>query len=281
MSSQPARLPIRLVCLDLDGTVLGAGREVRSRVRTAIADTLARGVDVVIATGRMYRSSLRFATELGVPGPLICYQGAYVRELPEGDEPGALLYHRPMRSAAAVEAIDWARAHGLDPHLNVDDELIMERGDETAADYERLSGIAARFVSDLRAEMARSPTKVLAVGPAGLPELLLDDARQHFAGRAQVTVSHPEYLEWTAPGVTKGRAVRWLARRRRLPRSQVMAVGDQYNDLEMLATVGHGVAMGGAPAAVRAAARYATGSYDEDGAALALEALVLGQGALD
>jgi hypothetical protein len=229
----------------------------------------------------MYRSTLRFATELGVPGPLICYQGAYVRELPSGEEPGALLYHRPMRTELAREAIDWARAHGFDPHLNVDDELVMERGDEGATDYERLSGIAARFVPDLRAEVARPPTKVLAVGPVGLPERILDAARERFAGRAQVTVSHPEYLEWTAVGVTKGRAVRWLARRRRVPLSQVLAVGDQYNDVEMLAAVGHGVAMGGAPAPVREAARYTTGSYDEEGAALALEALVLGRGSLD
>ncbi|MGI8703549.1 MAG: HAD hydrolase family protein, partial [Candidatus Limnocylindrales bacterium] len=63
--------------------------------------------------------------------------------------------------------------------------------------------------------------------------------------------------------------------------AQVMAVGDQFNDLEMLAAVGHGVAMGGAPAEVRAAARYVTASYDSDGAALAMEVLILNRGALD
>jgi HAD superfamily hydrolase (TIGR01484 family) len=171
--------------------------------------------------------------------------------------------------------------HGLDPHLNVDDELIMERGDESAADYERLSGIAARFVPDLRAAVSRAPTKVLAVGESGLPERLLEEARRHFARKAQVTVSHPEYLEWTAPGVHKGRAMRWLARRSGVPLSQVLAVGDQFNDLEMLAIAGHGVAMGGAPAPVRAAARYVTAAFEEDGAALALEALALGRGSLD
>ncbi|HET7676958.1 MAG TPA: Cof-type HAD-IIB family hydrolase [Candidatus Limnocylindrales bacterium] len=283
------RLPVRLVVLDLDGTVLGPDLVVRPRVRIAIAETRARGVPVVIATGRMFRSARRHALALGLRGPLICYQGGYVRELPgvgdavahdAGD--GRLLYHRPMRRDVARETLDWASAAGLEAHLNVDDELYMARGDVAAPDYERRSGIDAHLVPDLHAVLARrSPTKVLAVGPAGLPERLLVEGRRRFAGRAQVTVSHPEYLEFTAPGVTKGRAVRWLARRMGIPLGTVLAVGDQHNDAEMLELVGHGVAMGGSPAAVRAAARYVTAPYGADGAALALEALVLGRGGLD
>ena len=277
------RLPIRLVCLDLDGTVLGAGREIRPRTREAGRRTDERDIRVVIATGRMYRTSLRYARELGVPGPLICYQGAYIRELPQsdaGEGTGALLQHWPMRPQVALAAVDWARAHGLDPHLNVDDELVMEVGDEGAADYERLSGITAQFVPDLRAAIDRPVTKVLAVGPTGLPERVLADARSAFGERAQVTVSHPEYLEWTAPGIHKGRAVRWLARRLRVPIAQVFAVGDQFNDLEMLAGVGHGVAMGDAPQPVQDAARHVTAGFADDGAARAIERVVLGDGRL-
>ena len=176
--------------------------------------------------------------------------------------------------------MSWTRERGLDPHANIDDELVMSEDDRNAADYERSSGIEARFVPDLAARLRRSPTKILAVGPAGRPEALLAEARATFAGRAQVTVSHPEYLEFNAPGVTKGQAVRWVARGLGVPLARVMAMGDQYNDLEMLAQVGHGVAMGQAPEAVRRASRYVTGSIGEDGAALALEALVLDQGQL-
>ena len=95
-----------------------------------------------------------------------------------------------------------------------------------------------------------------------------------------MTVSHPTYIEWTAPGVHKGRAVRWLARRLGVALRDVMAVGDQFNDLEMIRAAGHGVAMAGAPGPVREAARYVTAPYEEDGAAVAIEALVLGRGTL-
>jgi hypothetical protein len=272
---------IRLVALDLDGTLLGPDLTITPRVRRAVEAVIARGVPVVIATGRMYRSAIRYASTLDLDGPIVCYQGAYIRETPAPDgTPGRVLHERPMRAWVAREAIRWARREGFEPHLNIDDRLLMETGDESAEDYERSSGIGAEFVPDLVAVARRRPTKVLAVGHDGLPERVLGRARREFEGLAEVTVSHPEYLEWTQSGVTKGAAIRWLARRLGVPLGQVMAVGDQHNDREMLAVCGHGVAMGGAPDSVRMAARYTTATWKEDGAALAIEALVLGRGRL-
>jgi hypothetical protein len=90
-----------------------------------------------------------------------------------------------------------------------------------------------------------------------------------------VTISHPRFLEFIAPGVSKGVALEWLARRAGVPLARTMAVGDQWNDLEMLRAAGHGVAMPSAPAEVRAAARYLAPPVDEQGAAQLIEALIL------
>jgi hydroxymethylpyrimidine pyrophosphatase-like HAD family hydrolase len=83
-------------------------------------------------------------------------------------------------------------------------------------------------------------------------------------------------MEFMAPGVSKGRAVRWLARRAGVPLGQCIAIGDQYNDLEMITEVGHGVAMPSAPAAVRAAARYVAPPVTEAGAAQMIERIAFG-----
>ena len=80
-----------------------------------------------------------------------------------------------------------------------------------------------------------------------------------------------------APGVSKGRAIRWLARRLRIPLGAVLAIGDQWNDIEMLAEVGHGAAMPTAPAEVLAAARYIAPPLADEGVARMIEALVLGR----
>jgi hypothetical protein len=90
-----------------------------------------------------------------------------------------------------------------------------------------------------------------------------------------VTVSHPHFVEFVAPGVSKGRAIRWLARRMRIPLGAVLAIGDQWNDIEMLAEVGHGTAMPTAPVEVLAAARYVAPPLVEEGVARMIEALVL------
>jgi Cof subfamily protein (haloacid dehalogenase superfamily) len=277
-SPRPAEPPVRLLVVDLDGTVMGGDGVIRPRVHEAIERASARGVIVTIATGRMYRSSVPYARQLGLRAPIICYQGAYVREL-GGERGGTLLYHRPLAADVARAAITWSRGQGFDVHVNVDDRLLVEAG-ESIEDYERRVGIHAEFVPDLIAAVDEPATKVLALAAAPRPELFLADARAAFDGRAHVTVSHPEYLEWTAPGVTKGAAVRWLARRLRVPLAGVMAIGDQHNDLEMLQAVGRGVAMGGAPDVVRRAVRYVTAPVESDGAAVAIEALILGTASL-
>jgi Cof subfamily protein (haloacid dehalogenase superfamily) len=279
------RSPVGLLLLDLDGTVLAADLTIRPRVRAAVADAMAAGVVVTIASGRMYRSLVPYARLLGLEAPLIAYQGALIRELPGLDgRPGRILDHRPLDRDVARQALAWCLAQGLDPHLNIHDRLIIARSDEDTADYERATGVNAELVPDLAAALELlpdPPTKILAVGPAGRPEALLEAARSTFGQRVEVTVSHPQYLELTAPGVTKGRAMRWLADHLGIPPTATMAVGDHYNDLEMIAEAAWGVAMADAPEPVRARARYVTDSLERDGAALAIEAPVLGRGGLD
>jgi hydroxymethylpyrimidine pyrophosphatase-like HAD family hydrolase len=108
-----------------------------------------------------------------------------------------------------------------------------------------------------------------------VPVDLLASARERFAGRADVTVSHPRFIEFVAPGVSKGRGVRWLARRHGIKLGAVLAVGDQWNDLEMLLEVGHGAAMPTAPVEVLDAARYIARPLAEEGVASLIESLVL------
>ena len=90
-----------------------------------------------------------------------------------------------------------------------------------------------------------------------------------------MTISHPRFLEFVAPGVSKGRAIRWLARRLGVPLGATLAIGDQWNDIEMLAEVGHGAAMPTAPGRSRPSARYVAPPLGDEGVARMIEALVL------
>jgi Cof subfamily protein (haloacid dehalogenase superfamily) len=270
-------LPIRLVALDIDGTLIGDDLTIGPDTRAAVRAARDRGVVVTLVTGRMVSSALRFALELGLDAPLVGYQGALIRAMPVpgSKRVGRLLVHTPLPATVAREIVIWTREHGLDPHLNHLERFILRADDPRADDYSDFMGAEAELVPDLTDSIRHPITKVLAVGEPPIPVEMAPIARARFAGVADVTISHPRFLEFVAPGVSKGRAIRWLARRFGIPLGATLAIGDQWNDFEMIAEVGHGTAMPTAPVAVRAAARYIAPPLAEEGVARIIEALVL------
>jgi Cof subfamily protein (haloacid dehalogenase superfamily) len=270
-------LPIRLIALDIDGTIIGDDHEVTKRTIKAVRAAMDRDVAVSLVTGRMVSSAMRFARELELTGPVVGYQGGLIRAIPEPDSRrlGKLLLHTPLPAEIARRILAWTRERGMDPHVNHLERFILRADDPRADDYSAFMGAKAELVPDLVEAITHPVTKILAVGEPPLPVEVAPAARAEFAGLADVTISHPRFLEFVAPGVSKGRAVRWLARRLRIPLGATLAIGDQWNDFEMIAEVGHGTAMPSAPPEVRAAARYVARPLEEDGAARMIEALVL------
>jgi hypothetical protein len=270
-------LPIELIALDIDGTLIGDDLVIGPDTRAAVRSARARGVVVSIVTGRMVSSALRFARELDLVAPLVGYQGGLIRAMPDpgSTRVGKLLHHQAIRAEAARDIVTWARAHGLDPHVNHLERFILNADDPNADDYSAFMGARAELVPDLGTSISHPVTKVLAVGEPPAPTELAPLARERFLGVADVTISHPKFLEFVAPGVSKGQAVRWLARRFGVSLGATLAIGDQWNDFEMLGEVGHGAAMPSAPAAVQAVARYIAPPLEEEGVARMIEALVL------
>lgn len=269
--------PIQMLALDIDGTLVGDDLLLRQRTKAAIVRAVHRGIHVSLVTGRMTGSALRFAETLELRDPLVGYQGALIRTIPEAGTVGRgrILRHRPLAADVAREAVVWSSTVGLDPHANHLEALITRFDDPRFDDYSAFLGSEAYRVPDLAAWIRKPVTKIVAVGEPPLPMELLPLARERFAGRAAVTVAHPRFLEFIAPGESKGHAVRLVARRLGVPLGQVLAIGDQVNDLEMLASVGHGTAMPTAPEAVLDVARYVAPPVGEEGAAQVIEALVL------
>ena len=277
--------PIKLLVMDLDGTLLPHGGVISERTTAAIRAARELGVITTISSGRNIPSFIEYARTAGVNGPLIGMQGAIARELPALGESGSgvLLRHVPFASTLAARAVEWCRLNDLWGHAVIQDDYAF---DATDPHYETYKGWLAgnpaerlHSIQDLAHHLRQVPqeiSKIVAHAPAGHPETVLAQARERFGGDLDVTISHPEYLEFTAPGVNKGTALEWLAARLNIPLAATMAIGDQHNDLEMLLAAGHGVAMHGAPEAVQRAARYLAPPSEADGAARMIERLILG-----
>jgi hypothetical protein len=246
---RPAQRPL-LVALDLDGTCLDQQQRLARRTRDAVRAAVAGGTVVVVATGRMYRSALPWARELGVTAPLLCYQGALVRDLPGGDgaEAGPVLFEDPVSPAAAERALDIARAGGWHYQAYQDDLLLCEEDRPEAHLYSRIAQVQIHLVDDLVPVLRRGSTKVVCVveDPEGAARCEAA-MRAGLDGEALVTRSLPQFVEITNPVASKGRALTRLCDRLGIGLDRVVAVGDAPNDSDMLSVAGFAVAVEGAP----------------------------------
>lgn len=270
---------IRLLVVDLDGTVVGASNQISARVKQAVQAVQAQGIPVAIATGRMYQSARRFHTDLGSTLPLMSYQGALIKD-PADD---TLHHHWHLPKVYAQQLLEFYEQPSVrdevSVHFYIDDQLyVREITAETEA-YAQRSGIEPIAVGDLRTLLDADLTKILAQSSnVELIDDLLAKLRQRYTPtELYLTKSVDIFLEATHPEVNKGNAVRYLAENiLGLRADQVMAIGDNFNDFEMLQYVGIGVAMGNAPEGVRAIANWVAPSVEEDGAAIAIEKFILG-----
>ncbi len=212
------------------------------------------GVRVIACTGRPFPGALPWVERLHLVDPFICYQGAQVR-----DRSGAMLLDHGVPHAVAVEVIGWARS--LDVHVQAyrDDRLLVERYRPEARAYASHSGMELHVVPDLDAAMGPTTPKVVIVASAERVQQLLPEVRARWGDRLFAATSLPQYLEMTAQGSDKRRALEWLSKRFGTSAAEAVAVGDGGNDLPMIEWAGLGVAVEGAPEEVRAAADLVIG----------------------
>ena len=275
--SSSSTAPIKLLIVDIDGTIAGNSNQVSPRVKDAIAAAQAQGVRVGIATGRMYKSALRFHQEIGADLPLIAYQGAWIQD----PATGKIHQHRPVPIAIATELIDYFEQSDLFDKLSIhvyrDDRLYVREINPDTELYIGRSGVEVIATPDLRTVLTDCPTKILAMSSdVALIQSLLTDLRQRYSpDDLHVTTSVPIFLETTQAGVNKGAAIDYLVRELKITAANVLAIGDNYNDVEMLAYAGIGVAMGNAPADVRSLGDWVAPDIEADGVAVAIERFIL------
>ena len=263
---------IRLLALDLDGTVIDDSLTISPAVRSAVRRAVDHGVHVTIVTGRMFRATLPYAKELGVHGPLVCYQGAGVFDT----ESGNALYEELVPNAVAMRVYAKAKRDGFHLQMYKNDRFYVEEDNAYTAFYARLAGVEAIVVDSLAREFAGCGSTKVNMNADAARIAAYEPTMRHYLGEeAYVTRSLPEFLEVINPRVNKGRALRFVAERLGIPLEHTMAVGDSYNDITMLREAGLGVAMGSAPPELRAAAQAVVGDCRADGVAEAIERFVL------
>lgn len=265
----------RLVAIDMDGTLLNNDLKISPAARKVIKEVEQRGIKVTLCTGRMFASAKKYADELGINVPLITYNGALVKN----SRTGKVIYERwvPMEEVERVVKI--CRKYGFQLNVYCDDKLYVENVSDYARMYAEKVMVPLNKVDDFLTFLKtnnKKVTKMLAIGK----EEELDMMRREYCSEGTdlyITRSQDHFLEFLHREATKGFGLQAVARYLSVKRDEILAIGDNENDLEMFRVAGTAVVMGNARKDIKAQADYVTASNDDDGVVQALEELVLGK----
>jgi len=291
-SASAARNRIRLLVLDVDGTLTDSGHRVSEVAREAVGRVHRAGVRVMLATGRRYRDTLPVAERLGIDVPLVTASGALVKR--PGDHatlaraefaPGVLEGVVRRVADAGHEAILYSDSfsRGFDFHCRSLADASAEPGPFGGGlrEYLGRNRDLADVVPDLHMAPPPGVFAAFAMGPREAMAALERTLGDEFPGQLSLhTIKSPRYRDWMceiAPaGVTKWSGVMGVARGWGIGPDEICAVGDDVNDIPMITAAGLGVAMGNARPEVIAAADAVVGTNDARGIADVAEMILAG-----
>ncbi len=263
----------KLLAFDLDDTLLNEEHKISPRNVEMLRRAAGEGLIITIATGRMFRSALPYARQLGINVPLITYHGALIRKADGGET----IWHRPVPLEAAIRVAEYALERRYHLNLFIDDVFCIPEENEYTRAYQTLSHVEFKYIGNPVAYLRREkvlPTKINIVAFEGM-DLIMEEMTAAFAHQVTITQARPEFLEITHLEATKGIALRHLAEEAGIKREEVAAIGDSLNDISMLEYAGTGVAVANAREEVKGVAQVITLSNLEDGVAHFIEKYVL------
>ena len=282
ISARNLSATIKALALDLDGTLLAPGAVLSDRTIKAIKACRERGLQIIITTGRAIEAVEPFRASLGAEGPMVCYNGAIVVDMP-----GNQILSSTLMDAKAVEfCVDFAREMGLYcqayfPSGDFDDSntspriiLKAERDGPEREMYHKHTGLLAELV-DLKEELQspglRGCVKAMFLAEPEVLAAIRPRLEAHFKGSVYIAQTLRTFLELMNVKVSKGQGLKFIMERCSLKSEEVIAFGDEESDLTMFSVAGFFAAPSNAKEAVKAQADIVIGSNAEDGVAAFLE----------
>ncbi len=256
-----------LVAVDIDGTLLNSQHRLTENTKRVVQLAVEKGIVLTLSTGRMYQSACAIAAEMGLDVPLITYNGALVKNSISKD----VFFQKKISMDISIQTMDRIERAGIHYQVYTEDALYVPKMTEKSRVYAARTGVSIHPLTELNLDQCSGFYKFLVMGDTRELDDLMISMEAALGGQVRSFKSHPLYLEIVHAEVSKGNALRQLASSLNIGHSRIMAIGDQYNDLDMITFAGLGVAMGNAPDDVKSFAGYVTGTNDEEGAAAAIQ----------
>lgn len=260
----------KLIAIDIDDTLINDDKKVTPATQKALEEAVAAGVVVTLATGRAYASAHVLARQTGLNVPIITYQGALIKNLLDEQ----VLYERYVPTEAADKLFKYCIEHDLHLQTYIDDKLYAREENQKLIDYTNLNGTKYYVEPDFAILVAQPTPKMLIIDEPDYLDEIAPVLRELLGDSVHITKSKPNFLEFMHHEGTKGHALKFLANHFGCDLSNTIAIGDSWNDHEMLEAAGLGVAMGNAIPALKEIADFVTASNNDDGVKLVIDKFV-------
>jgi len=258
--------------LDIDGTILKSDHSLSDRMAEAIRAVKDAGTLVCLATGRSWEALKPFYDRIGLDGPTVCYNGAFIVDGPGGRR----IFEVDLDEEVGRAAIDEARSRDMELVAFRHSHLVYEKLGRFVEGYHHRTKLHGSLVDFDAYEHLEFTKAIIIAEPEGLPPVKASLEARFGPDRLSAMYSDATFLELMAGGVNKGRGLREVCRLRGVDPGRTVAMGDGWNDLDLLEAAGEAWVMGGAPPELKA--RFPdhciAPDSDNEGAARVLEAMV-------
>ncbi len=264
---------LRLVAIDVDGTLLDSSHRLKVEVRDAVCRLAASGVQVVLATARGPQAVRDIVRQFNFSPWLIGFSGGWIGELDEGTlQPKNIRSDQRIPAAEARSVLSTAISYNVEPNVFTPESWRVRTLTPEILEECAIVNLQPVQTSEL-VTMEESPSKIMLI--SGLDQIgALKRIQESVQSVATATFSKPNYLEILPAGVNKAKALTKVAAVFGLELSEVAAIGDGPNDLEMLSEAGFAIAMGNAFDHLKAAADLVVSTNDNAGVAEAVEKIL-------
>ena len=268
--------PYKLLVIDIDGTLVDKNHAISAEDKEALAKARDFGVRVSLSTGRSHQGCLAILNQLSLGGYHIFFDGALIANPEASNE----VYVEPLSQVVVRQAIDFAHSNDIDLDIYSTTDYFVERETWSADAHRQFFGMEPRIVDFTK---LWSQERIIKMGLVATPSQgdKIKNFCSHFGdschfSRAK-TPAYPtiEFINVVAPGVSKGKALGALVSHSGISLSEVIAIGDGFNDIPLFSVAGLAVAMDNAPDEVKAVADHITLDVAQSGAAAAIEKFLL------
>jgi len=247
-------LSYKLVAIDLDGTLLSDEKTVPDTTVELIREAHKRGVAFTIATGRMSRGALRYAEQLGIDIPIITYNGAVIRS----PMSGCVYREHKLPAVGAAQAVTLLKDQPVLRYVFLEDEVYTDTPHDWTDRYAGLLGVEMNFVGDVLELLSEDPTMLVFMVPVMKAIELTELLKSGLDSQVRITNSTEWFLDVLSAKASKGLALKQLAEHLGIAHEEVIAIGDNLNDVEMIEYAGLGVAVANATDGLKSVADYIT-----------------------